>query len=60
MKQTREFDRIYAQVSKAEAKLENANFVERAPQHVVNQERERLGNFRATLESLKAQLTRLG
>jgi valyl-tRNA synthetase len=57
---TREFDRINAQASKAEAKLANANFVERAPQQVVDQERERLSSFRATLESLEAQLTRLG
>jgi valyl-tRNA synthetase len=57
---TREFDRINAQASKAEAKLANANFVERAPQQVVDQERERLSSFRATLESLQAQLTRLG
>ena len=56
----KQIDRIEADVERAEAKLANANFVERAPQRVVAQERERLEKSRATLQSLSTQLERLG
>ncbi|HYC27358.1 MAG TPA: hypothetical protein VEB42_01065, partial [Chitinophagaceae bacterium] len=56
---TKEIDRIKAEISKAEAKLNNAGFVERAPAAVVNQEKERLANFVTTLQKLEAQLSRL-
>jgi valyl-tRNA synthetase len=55
----KEIARLEVEVAKASAKLANANFVERAPAAVVTQEKERLENFRATLEKLKPQLEKL-
>jgi valyl-tRNA synthetase len=48
--------RIEHEVVKAQGKLGNASFVERAPAAVVAQERERLAGFQATLLKLTAQL----
>jgi valyl-tRNA synthetase len=39
--------------------LGNDKFVARAPAHVVDEHRARLGTFVATLEQLKTQLARL-
>jgi valyl-tRNA synthetase len=55
----REAARLEAEVAKAQAKLENPSFVERAPPLVVAQERERLARFRSTLEQVRQQLARL-
>jgi valyl-tRNA synthetase len=51
--------RLLAEAGKAESKLANARFVDRAPPQVVAQERERLAGFRASLASVEAQLGRL-
>ena len=56
----KQIDGVEADIAKAEAKLANPNFVERAPPRVVTQERERLEKSRATLTSLSTQLDRLG
>ena len=51
-----EISRLEGEIVKANAKLANRNFVERAPAAVVAQERERLASFSATIQKLKPQL----
>ena len=55
----KEIARLEGEIAKATTKLSNQNFVERAPAAVVAQEKERLANFKATLEKLKPQLEKL-
>jgi valyl-tRNA synthetase len=55
----KEIARLEGEIKKAESKLGNATFVERAPANVVAQERERLASFGATLAKVKEQYGRL-
>ncbi len=57
---SKEIARIDAEIAKAQAKLSNPSFVERAPAQVVEQEKERLAEFNAKRGSLSEQLRRLG
>jgi valyl-tRNA synthetase len=56
----KEVARLENEIRKAEGKLGNASFVERAPAAVVAQEKERLAGFGATLAKMREQLGRLG
>jgi valyl-tRNA synthetase len=55
----KEIARLQNEIAKAESKLGNASFVERAPASVVEQEKQRLAGFAATLEKLQSQLGKL-
>ena len=55
----KEAQQLEGEITKAQTKLSNVNFVERAPAQVVAQERERLFNFTRTLETVKEQLKKL-
>ncbi|MDH4286502.1 MAG: valine--tRNA ligase, partial [Gallionella sp.] len=56
----KEIARLSGEIAKAEAKLGNASFVDRAPAAVVEQERKRMEEFGATLVQLKTQRGKLG
>ena len=55
-----EITRITGEIAKAKGKLSNANFVDKAPAAVVQQEQARLADFVSMLQKLEAQHTRLG
>ncbi|MGG4580971.1 MULTISPECIES: valine--tRNA ligase [Alcaligenes] len=57
---SKEIERLQGEINKAEAKLGNASFVERAPAAVVEQERLRVAQFGETLAKVKQQFERLG
>ncbi len=56
----KEATRLHGEIVKAEAKLGNESFVARAPVAVVEQERKRVAEFRATVIRLQEQQARLG
>src|SRR5690606_15298777 len=56
----KEIARIEGEIAKAQAKLGNASFVERAPAAVVEQERGRMAGFSETAARLREQRARLG
>ena len=56
----KEIEKIEKQVAAAQNKLGNEGFVARAPAAVVEQEKQRLADFTATLQKLKPQLEKLG
>ena len=56
----KEIARLEGEIAKAEVKLGNASFVDRAPANVVQQERDRLASFKTTVDQLKPQLAKLG
>ena len=55
----KEIARLQGEITKCEAKLGNASFVDRAPPAVVGQEKQRLADFKDTLDKLQDQLIRL-
>jgi valyl-tRNA synthetase len=56
---SKETERLEIEIAKAQTKLANPGFVERAPAAVVEQERRRLAEFQATLDKLRTQLAKL-
>ncbi|MBI3432721.1 MAG: valine--tRNA ligase [Hydrogenophilales bacterium] len=56
----KEIARIQSEIKKAEGKLANSSFVDKAPAAVVQQEQARLADFAAMLQKLEAQHARLG
>ena len=57
---SKEIEKLEKQISIAQNKLNNEGFVARAPAAVIEQEKQRVADFSATLEQLKPQLARLG
>ena len=55
----RTIEQVQNQISKAESKLANENFVARAPEQVVAQERERLAKFKTEYAELREQRARI-
>lgn len=56
----KEIEKLEKQISIAQGKLSNEGFVARAPAAVVEQEKQRVADFSATLDKLKPQLSKLG
>ena len=56
----KEIEKLEKQIAIAQGKLSNEGFVARAPAAVVEQEKQRVADFSATLEQLKPQLAKLG
>jgi valyl-tRNA synthetase len=56
----KEATRLEGEITKATAKLANEAFVAKAPPAVIDQERQRVADFTATLEKMREQLQRLG
>ncbi|GAB1367989.1 valine--tRNA ligase [Azonexus hydrophilus] len=56
----KEIEKLEKQIAIAQGKLGNESFVARAPAAVVEQEKQRVAEFTATLEKLKPQLAKLG
>jgi valyl-tRNA synthetase len=55
----KEIGKLETEIAKANGKLNNAGFLERAPAQVVAQEKERLSSFAAKLEQLRTQIAKL-
>lgn len=55
----KEIAKLKGEIAKANGKLNNENFVARAPEAVVAQEKARLGNFTSDLAKLETQLNKL-
>ena len=56
---SKEMVRLQAEITKEQAKLSNASFVERAPENEVLQEKERLQSFTEKLDKINEQLHKL-
>ena len=57
---TKEAARLEGEIAKATSKLSNEAFVAKAPPAVIEQEKQRVANYTATVEKIHQQLQRLG
>jgi valyl-tRNA synthetase len=57
---SKEMAKLEAEINKAQAKLSNESFVARAPAAVVEQEKERVAGFSATLSKMQESFAKLG
>ena len=55
----REIERRAGELNRCEAKLTNAGFVDKAPEPVVQKERERAAELQSALKNLRAQQARI-
>jgi valyl-tRNA synthetase len=55
----KEIEKLEMQIANAQGKLSNDSFVARAPAAIVDQEKQRVADFTATLDKLKPQLAKL-
>ena len=55
----KEMDKLQGDIKRTEGKLSNPNFVDKAPEAVVNKEKEKLASSKSTLESLAEQLKKI-
>jgi valyl-tRNA synthetase len=55
----KEIDKLRGEAAKIDGKLKNADFISRAPEEVVEENKERLAEIEARIEKLNAALTRL-
>jgi valyl-tRNA synthetase len=55
----KEIDRLALEINKAKSKLDNENFVAKAPAAVIGQEKERLASFSASMNKFVKQLISL-
>jgi valyl-tRNA synthetase len=56
---TKEIEKLEKQIASDSAKLTNEGFVARAPAAVVEQTKQRVADFTATLDKLRPQLAKL-
>jgi valyl-tRNA synthetase len=56
---TKELEKIESEISKAEQKLNNANFTSKAPAHVLQEHQKRLAEWQAKRDRVKASLEQL-
>ena len=55
----REREKAQENLERARSKLDNPNFLERAPEKIVRQERQRISEFEAAVKKLDAQLEKI-
>jgi valyl-tRNA synthetase len=56
---SKEISRLESEIKKAQSKLNNSSFLERAPAEVVALEKSRVADFSILLQRMNDQLTRL-